>query len=59
MITQHDLACIYFEGNPPAQEAFDRLVRDHGRRFAEHARDYLLSCKMIDMNHEAIKAQSR
>lgn len=56
MITQFDLSAIYLEVEPHASEAFDRLAKDHGRRFAETARDWILACKLIEWNEEAIRA---
>ncbi len=56
MISGHDLDAIWMDVDPEAQEAFERLAVDHGRRFAENAKDYILSCKLLDMNKAAIRA---
>lgn len=56
--TQCLLSQIWLEVNPQASDAFDQLATDHGRRFAEIARDLLMADKMIENNERAIAALS-
>lgn len=55
-ITSGDFDAIWLDVDPPAREAFNRLVRDHGWRFAKLAKDHILACKLIAMNEDAIKS---
>lgn len=59
MMTKFDLGLIYNEVEPEASQAFERLARDHGRRFAETTREWILACKLIEWNEEAIRCGLR
>ena len=52
--TQALLSAIWLEVDPPAREAFEQLVKDHGRRFAEDVRGLLMADKLIRENEAAI-----
>lgn len=54
--TQAQLSAIWLEVDPPARDAFEQLAADHGRGFAELARDLLLADKLVRDNEASIKA---
>jgi hypothetical protein len=53
LITQIDLEAIWLDVDPPAAEAFARLTAEHGRAFAESARDHLLYDKWLAFADDA------
>lgn len=55
MITAYDLDAIWMEGEPQASAAFNRLARDHGVRFAEVAREFVLADKMLAFTQTSIE----
>lgn len=57
-ITRGDLHALYFSRGPRAEAAFNRLAQDHGRNFAELARDLMQAAKLIDDNEAAIKSSA-
>jgi hypothetical protein len=56
LITQYDIDAVWLEAEPQAKEAFARLVKDHGWRFAKLLREQVLEAKALDLQEEAIRS---